>query len=101
MQLPEKKEEKQIRKKMTIVKRKRTNLDKKCNCKRCYCVFVTAVIVGVALAFATALSVPAIIGLAAGSALIVGAGQYIMSKPKPEMKEVKEPVPRETEKALT
>ncbi|WP_353284411.1 hypothetical protein [Wolbachia endosymbiont (group A) of Lasioglossum fulvicorne] len=63
---------------------------------------ITAVIVGVALAFATALSVPAIIGLAAGSALIVGAGQYIMSKPKTKMKGVKqELVPRGTEKALT
>ncbi|BEP31809.1 MAG: hypothetical protein WBIAU2_00360 [Wolbachia endosymbiont of Drosophila biauraria] len=99
MQLPEKKEEKQIGKN-AIVKEKEQSA-KNAIVKGVIVCFVTAVIVGVALAFATALSVPAIIGLAAGSALIVGAGQYIMSKPKPEMKEVKEPVPRETEKALT
>ncbi len=51
--------------------------------------FVVAAIVATALTFATTLSIPTMIGLVAGSALIastvVGAGIYMMSKPKTEM----------------
>lgn len=51
--------------------------------------FVVAAIVAAALTFATTLSIPTMIGLVAGSALIassvVGAGIYMMSKPKTEM----------------
>jgi hypothetical protein len=51
--------------------------------------FVVAAIVAIALTFATTLSIPTMIGLVAGSALIastvVGAGIYMMSKPKTEM----------------
>lgn len=88
MQLPEKKEEKQVGKN-AIVKEKEQSA-KNAIVKGVIVCFVTAVIVGAALAFATALSVLAIIGLAEGSALIVGAGQYIMPKPKTEMKGVKQ-----------
>lgn len=88
IQLPEKKEEKQVGKNAIV--------------KGVIVCFVTAVIVGATLALTTALSVLAIIGLVAGSALIVGAGQYIMSKPKTEMKGVKqELVPGKAKKALT
>ncbi|WP_343033215.1 hypothetical protein [Wolbachia endosymbiont of Madathamugadia hiepei] len=52
--------------------------------------FVVAAIVATALTFATTLSIPTMIGLVAGSALIasavVGAGIYMMSKPKTEVK---------------
>ncbi|WCR59052.1 MAG: hypothetical protein PG978_000466 [Wolbachia endosymbiont of Ctenocephalides felis wCfeF] len=51
--------------------------------------FVVAAVVAAVLTFATTLPIPTMIGLVAGSALIastiVGAGIYMMSKPKTEM----------------
>lgn len=52
--------------------------------------FVVAAVVAAVLTFATTLPIPTMIGLVAGSALIastiVGAGIYMMSKPKTEVK---------------
>jgi hypothetical protein len=79
----------QAEKKQLLKKAEETHLIKNAIVKGIVVGFVVAAIVATALTFATTLSIPTMIGLVAGSALIastvVGAGIYMMSKPKTEM----------------